>query len=355
MAQITTIVPTYKRPALLKRALASVLQQGYRDFEVHVCDNASDDETPEVVGEFSRRDARVRYVRRERNVGMVPNFTEAMRAVRTPLFNILNDDDFLLPGFYEAAVKALRAVPEAQAFFGAILYVSPEGRVVHSPAAFEKEGVRRPPELLGLVSSHTWPGVLFRTSLLETVGYLGENLTAADTDFLWRITARHAIIVSHQPVGVVILHPEGVSSAVERRRLLSDLRSMYDRVDEQRDLEPQSGVDLRRCISSAHFRMALQALPFGEREAAVEAASVLRRKMGRPLLGILAQLLASRIAAPVSTALIRAGWKAQSRRRRIRCAAYDVFVAKAIRALDGWPRRGGFPEGQGPCVESRES
>jgi len=52
---ITTIIPTYRRPKLLRRAIKSVLGQTFPHFQVCVYDNASGDETPDVVAEISSK------------------------------------------------------------------------------------------------------------------------------------------------------------------------------------------------------------------------------------------------------------------------------------------------------------
>lgn len=54
MALITTILPTYRRPQLLKRAIESVLKQTMQDFNLYIFDNASQDETPEIVSKYQR-------------------------------------------------------------------------------------------------------------------------------------------------------------------------------------------------------------------------------------------------------------------------------------------------------------
>ena len=46
---ITTVIPTYRRPELLQRAIRSVLDQSYPHFKICVYDNASNDRTPDVV------------------------------------------------------------------------------------------------------------------------------------------------------------------------------------------------------------------------------------------------------------------------------------------------------------------
>ena len=66
---ITALIPTYRRAALLHRAVRSVLAQPHRNLRVVVCDNASEDATPEVMADLMRQDARVVYFRH--NTGRV--------------------------------------------------------------------------------------------------------------------------------------------------------------------------------------------------------------------------------------------------------------------------------------------
>ena len=66
--KVTILIPTYNRAAtFLPDAIASVLSQTYRNFELMVGDNASTDDTQEVVKRFS--DSRIKYVKSEKNSG----------------------------------------------------------------------------------------------------------------------------------------------------------------------------------------------------------------------------------------------------------------------------------------------
>ena len=49
---ISVVIPTFNRSAFLKKAVESVLSQGYQDLELIVVDDGSEDDTPEVVTGF---------------------------------------------------------------------------------------------------------------------------------------------------------------------------------------------------------------------------------------------------------------------------------------------------------------
>ena len=64
---VSIIIPTYNRKLLIGRSIRSVLNQTYRDFELIIVDDASTDNTEEVVSSFN--DERIKYVRHEKNKG----------------------------------------------------------------------------------------------------------------------------------------------------------------------------------------------------------------------------------------------------------------------------------------------
>src|ERR1019366_5330812 len=74
MALVTTVIPTFRRPRVLKGAIESVLAQTFADFEVNVYDDASGDDTATVVQSISSRDPRVHYFCHPKRLGMMANF-----------------------------------------------------------------------------------------------------------------------------------------------------------------------------------------------------------------------------------------------------------------------------------------
>jgi glycosyltransferase involved in cell wall biosynthesis len=64
---VSVVVPTYNRADLLQRAIDSILNQTYSDFELIIVDDASTDNTQAVVDEYD--DPRIKYVEKEQNEG----------------------------------------------------------------------------------------------------------------------------------------------------------------------------------------------------------------------------------------------------------------------------------------------
>ncbi len=89
--KVSVIITTRNRAERLRGAMASVLGQTYKDFELIVIDDGSDDETEGVVRACA--DARVHYIRHEQHLGPVAALNEGLQVARGELIAILDDDD----------------------------------------------------------------------------------------------------------------------------------------------------------------------------------------------------------------------------------------------------------------------
>lgn len=103
---VNILIPTYNRANYLRETIQSVLAQTYQNIEILVFDDASPDNTSEVVAEFSH-DSRVVYVRHSQNLGMAENWKASIAAATGEFFCLLNDDDTLEPEFVESLAQPL--------------------------------------------------------------------------------------------------------------------------------------------------------------------------------------------------------------------------------------------------------
>lgn len=104
-------MPVFNGEQYIERALDSVLDQTYRDLEVVVSDNASSDETEQIVREYARRDCRVFYQRNDRNLGAAANYNLVFQRSRGEFFKWAAHDDYLAPTFLAEAVAVLDREP----------------------------------------------------------------------------------------------------------------------------------------------------------------------------------------------------------------------------------------------------
>ncbi len=115
MSSVSVFIPTYNRCEYLKQAIESVLGQTYSDFNIHVVDNASTDNTEQLVKSFSG----IHYHRNPANVGMVENVRRCFSLCDSDYWMIMADDDLLTPTHLETALSGLKNYPQA-ALFGSV-------------------------------------------------------------------------------------------------------------------------------------------------------------------------------------------------------------------------------------------
>jgi hypothetical protein len=118
-------MPTRNRPALLERAARSVLDQGTDGIELVVVDDASSDETPEVLDRLSS-DGRVQVIRNDESLGPGGTRNRGIAAARGDLLGFCDDDDIWLPN---AATTVLDCFGEDRE----VGVVTAWHRVVHEP------------------------------------------------------------------------------------------------------------------------------------------------------------------------------------------------------------------------------
>jgi glycosyltransferase involved in cell wall biosynthesis len=204
---ITTNICTYRRPKMLRRAIESVLNQTYQDFQICIYDNASGDETAAVVAEFAERDARIKYHCHAENIGSTKNYLYAMDRISTPIFSFLADDDLILPNFYSVAMAGFAQEPKALYSATSYLSLSLQGDQVCA-AHFPSKVFYPPDGLFEFIESHQNPhlhGILMKREILSECAKFNPYLWA-DIDFLYRVAAAHPVVLSAEEGFLSIVH-----------------------------------------------------------------------------------------------------------------------------------------------------
>jgi glycosyltransferase involved in cell wall biosynthesis len=107
---VSVIIPTYNGASFIGRAIQSVLDQTYQNFELIIVDDKSPDNTEEVVKQFD--DPRVKYIRHENNQGASGARWTAINNSSGEIVAFLDQDDFFHQEKLEAHVDFLGIHPE---------------------------------------------------------------------------------------------------------------------------------------------------------------------------------------------------------------------------------------------------
>jgi glycosyltransferase involved in cell wall biosynthesis len=110
MSTISVCIPTRNRAKQLWHSLSAMQLQTRAYTELIVGDDASDDDTPDVVASF--HEPRIRYLRHERNLGIYGNWNKLVENCSGDYICIYHDHDRYLPTILEQSASLLDRDPE---------------------------------------------------------------------------------------------------------------------------------------------------------------------------------------------------------------------------------------------------
>ena len=112
--KISVLIPTYNYARFLPEAIESVLAQDWPNFELLIVDDASTDNTAEIVRPFCDRDPRVHFAANPANLGMVNNWNHCLaRAGGEYIKFLFGDDKLCHPQALSKMVALLENHPSA--------------------------------------------------------------------------------------------------------------------------------------------------------------------------------------------------------------------------------------------------
>lgn len=191
---LTVCVPTCNRADLLPRAVASVLaQEDAPDIEILICDDASEDNTPEVASALAKKYPGIRYERSETRLGIYANYTRCVELARGKHICFLSDDDEFTPRSCAARLEALTATPEAIFCWAGHRDCRPDDSTRDKlPKGFPAHESARDFALRTITRgfTHTWNSVMMRADAAKAALPFDEEIfPESDHDFQLRMAA----------------------------------------------------------------------------------------------------------------------------------------------------------------------
>ena len=216
-AKITALIPTYKRPEYLQRAMLSVLEQSYSNLQLSIFDNASEDNTKDLVTSLSKNDGRIKYYCNQSNIGALANFSRAFKTVDTPYFSILSDDDCLAMDLYKNAIDVLDNNPEIMFVILNTLQIDENSNLVGNKECTNKLSFHKGRK--GFDDFHyanipqIWTGMVFRREVAKVYEEMDNRYDDGhDMRFLFRAASRYDFAYLSKVGAFFTVHSESASA-----------------------------------------------------------------------------------------------------------------------------------------------
>jgi glycosyltransferase involved in cell wall biosynthesis len=190
----SVIMPVFNREKVVLNAVSSILTQTFSDFELIVVDDASSDDTVQILESIT--DERLSIISLEENRGAAYARNAGIRKSTGNYITFLDSDDTLEPEYLNETYKKLKASNADVGFVwcGTRYYeVSKEGATKIVERIWNPKIISSPYHTF-LKNLHIGIGcgVTFKKEIFDKVGYFNEQLPAAeDTDFFLRVSQQY--------------------------------------------------------------------------------------------------------------------------------------------------------------------
>lgn len=187
MPAVSVLMPVYDAAEYVARAIESILEQSFGDFEFLIYDDGSSDGTLGIVEAYARRDPRIR-LSRQAHAGYTVWLREGASVAKGRYIARMDADDVARPTRFQRQHEFLERHPECCAVGARVLRIDPDGRpICTTDVAIDHAGIERA-LLAGRGEALPHPAVMMRRDALLAAGnYRPEYEPAEDLDLFLRL------------------------------------------------------------------------------------------------------------------------------------------------------------------------
>lgn len=224
---VSVILPTYNRGKVIKRAVDSILSQTYSFFELIIIDDASQDDTEDVIRQIN--DLRIRYYKLPSNKGPSYARNYGITQARYDYVAFHDSDDEWLPRKLEFQMNVIEQ--GADVVYCPYQYVKGDCMVTIPAESVPRE------KLMGNMLESLYeankigtPTLLLSKACLDRVGGFNEKLQCIeDWDLAIRIAQEYKIMYVDEPLVKAYYSSAGVNQRIEEK--IKSIQYLYTKYD----------------------------------------------------------------------------------------------------------------------------
>ncbi|MFH1127766.1 MAG: glycosyltransferase [archaeon] len=227
MPKVSVIIPTYNRAELLSSAITSVLNQTFQDFEIIIVDDASKDNTQEVISKFNNR--KIKYLYHETNRGEAGARNTGILNSNGQYIAFLDDDDEWFPEKLRVQVDILeKSMSKVGLVYSGYVVIDRNTQKIlnkripmHRGPVYEDMLYRN---FIGAPST-----VILRRECIERIGLFDENIAYGLDHDLWiRIAQYYDFDYIKECLAIYCIHENRLSDNPDiRLKGLEDMIRKY--------------------------------------------------------------------------------------------------------------------------------
>lgn len=172
----------YNSEKSLKRAVDSILNQTFSDFEFIIIDDCSTDNSWNILQEYEKQDKRVRIFRNEKNLGLAENLNKGLKLSKADIVARMDSDDYSHPKRLEKQYSFLLKKPNVDILGTGINLIVNDKCI--KPYFYPTNHIEII-KLMQKMSPLAHPTVMYKKDVILSVGGYNKNLKRTEDYDLW--------------------------------------------------------------------------------------------------------------------------------------------------------------------------
>lgn len=343
-ALLSVVLPNYNHARYLSRAIDAIAGQSSPPDQIIVIDDASSDDSGDVLADCQRRHANLTVLFNQRNLGALAGLQRGLELARGRYVYFAAADDQILPGFFGNAIGMLEAAPAVGLFCAeTILVDGATGRkigrrpVVRPLRKAGQLGAGDVERLLKRADNfiHTGSAVFRRQALLNKGGFAAEAGSFSDGLLARKIALTEGMCFMPTPVAIWHIHAGGLSrqTALALDKAVDALVVLPGLIARDRDFPLWYGELFERRWRFGSARLALDVTP---PDTALLAAMAPDTGIDRAVIAVLAPWLRFRAARLATLAWLTLRFR-PFRLRDLAVTALDRWTEGSAVSDESWP------------------
>ncbi|MDI6791949.1 MAG: glycosyltransferase [bacterium] len=206
---VSIVLPTYNQITMLQKAVRSVLEQSFKDFELIIVNDGSTDGTDDYLKTLA--DSRIRVIH-QTNQRLPAALNTGFRAARGELLTWVSSDNYCAPYFLEALVGALATHPEAGLAYADFFLIDENDHLIRR-VSVPDYGYRSL-----LIRNDGNAAFLYRRACMEKIGLYDTELEGAeDWDYWIRMAEHFDFVYVPEALYYYRLHEKSMQNTMRRQ------------------------------------------------------------------------------------------------------------------------------------------
>ena len=180
---ISVVIPTYNRADRILKTLQTVFDQTYDRYEIIVVDDASTDETAQILSPYVES-GRIRFIRHDCNLERSAARNTGMANARGDFLTFLDSDDLMYRANLEDAADYIRANPETRLFHNLFELIDEEGNLL---CKYNFPSLKDPLDAITRANFLSCQGAFIHRDIFQTYTFDTSLTSSEDWDFWLRV------------------------------------------------------------------------------------------------------------------------------------------------------------------------